>query len=258
MTTRFRHAENFAQLHSAPEILRLVNVWDVVSAKAIADLPETGHRDGRPLHRRDVRLQGRREHPARGHARHGAAASSRPSTCPSPPTSTPDTATRARPSRKPIGVGVVGANIEDRLKPLAESVAVVEASSPQARPRESPSCSMRARMLSSERRPPRGRVDRRCDRARPRLSRAGRHHGVRPGRPERRRHATARRGHRRPQGQRDRPARSADGGRVRGAGHGANLVRPDDPAGRADRAAGRREVDLYADGVIPSTIRALN
>ncbi|HLV05104.1 MAG TPA: isocitrate lyase/phosphoenolpyruvate mutase family protein, partial [Actinomycetaceae bacterium] len=34
-------ARTLSELHAAPEILRVVNVWDVVSAKAILALPET-------------------------------------------------------------------------------------------------------------------------------------------------------------------------------------------------------------------------
>ena len=39
-------ATTLAQLHSAPEILQVVNVWDVISAKTIADLPGTRARLG--------------------------------------------------------------------------------------------------------------------------------------------------------------------------------------------------------------------
>ena len=41
MTTQADKAQTLARLHSAPEILRVVNVWDAVSAKTIAALPET-------------------------------------------------------------------------------------------------------------------------------------------------------------------------------------------------------------------------
>ena len=34
-------ARTLTDLYLAPEILRVVNIWDVVSAKAIAALPET-------------------------------------------------------------------------------------------------------------------------------------------------------------------------------------------------------------------------
>ena len=41
MTTQPEKAQTLARLHAAPEILRVVNVWDVVSAQAVAALPET-------------------------------------------------------------------------------------------------------------------------------------------------------------------------------------------------------------------------
>ena len=34
-------AQRLRDLHAAPEILRVVNVWDVISAKAVLALPET-------------------------------------------------------------------------------------------------------------------------------------------------------------------------------------------------------------------------
>lgn len=113
-------------LHEAPEILRVVNVWDAISAKVIADLPGTkaiataghsiaasrGYADGQmPL---DIALDGARiiaeavdvpvsadlddgyEYPA-------------------------ETILRA------IGFGIVGANVEDRMRPFDEAVARVAA-----------------------------------------------------------------------------------------------------------------------------------
>ena len=41
MTTQLDKAQTLARLHAAPEILRVPNVWDAVSAKTIAALPET-------------------------------------------------------------------------------------------------------------------------------------------------------------------------------------------------------------------------
>jgi 2-methylisocitrate lyase-like PEP mutase family enzyme len=127
MTTQQEKAQTLAALHAAPEILRVVNVWDVVSAKTVAALPETkaiataghsiaatfGYADGEniPL---EVMLDmvGRI-----------AAAVDLPVTADldSGYGNPGDTARRA------IGVGAVGANMEDRLRPLDESVAAVEA-----------------------------------------------------------------------------------------------------------------------------------
>lgn len=126
MSTVAEKAQTLARLYDAPEILRVVNVWDVVSAKAIADLPETtalataghsiaaslGYPDGQIPRDLMIEMVGRI-----------AAATDLPVSAdlddgygePG------DTARRA------IDVGIVGANVEDRLKPLGESVAVVEA-----------------------------------------------------------------------------------------------------------------------------------
>lgn len=127
MTTQQEKAQTLAQLHAAPEILRAVNVWDVVSAKAVAALPQTkaivtaghsiaatfGYADGEniPL---DLMLDmvGR------------IVAST------DLPVSADLDAGFGDPgetARRAIGVGIVGANMEDRLAPLAESVAAVGA-----------------------------------------------------------------------------------------------------------------------------------
>ena len=127
MSTQREKAVTLEQLHAAPEILRVVNVWDVVSARAIADLPETkalataghsiaasfGYEDGEniPL---DVmidmigRIAAATDLPVSADldAGYGNAGET---------------------TRRAIGAGVVGANVEDRLRPLAESVANVRA-----------------------------------------------------------------------------------------------------------------------------------
>ncbi len=127
MSTQQEKAQTLAQLHAAPEILRVVNVWDVVSARTVAALPETkaivtaghsiaatfGYADGEniPL---EVMLD-----------MVGRIAKS---------TDLPVSAdldagygNAGETVRRAIGVGAVGANVEDRLRPLAESVAAVEA-----------------------------------------------------------------------------------------------------------------------------------
>jgi 2-methylisocitrate lyase-like PEP mutase family enzyme len=127
MSTQVEKAQTLARLHAAPQILRVVNVWDAVSAKAIAALPETraiataghsiaatfGYPDGQiPLDLtldmvgRIVEAVGDLPVSADLDAGYGDAGET---------------------VRRAIGVGVVGANVEDRLKPLAESVAAVEA-----------------------------------------------------------------------------------------------------------------------------------
>lgn len=119
-------ATTLKSLHEAPEILRVVNVWDAASAKVIADLPETkalataghsiaasfGYPDGgMPL---DVALAGVKtivdavELPVTADLDDGY----------DEPGET---------IRRAIALGVVGANVEDRLRPFDESVARVRA-----------------------------------------------------------------------------------------------------------------------------------
>lgn len=126
VTTQEEKAQTLARLHAAPEILRVVNVWDVVSARAVAALPETkaiataghgiaasfGYDDGSIP--RDVMLD-----------MVGRIAAS---------VSVPVTADlddgygdAGETTRLAIGAGVAGANIEDRLKPFDESVAAMRA-----------------------------------------------------------------------------------------------------------------------------------
>lgn len=128
MTELSDKATALAQLHHDPEILRVVNVWDAVSAKVIAALPETraiataghsiaatfGYPDGEHIPR-DLML----DLVARIVSAVGDL-----------PVSADLDAGFGDPAetvRRAIGVGVVGANVEDRLRPLAESTAAVEA-----------------------------------------------------------------------------------------------------------------------------------
>ncbi len=120
-------ARTLADLHRAPEILALANVWDVVSAQVVAatdgaralatashSIAATfGYADGEnipfELHLDMVaRIVGAVDLPVTMdfEAGYGDAG---------------ETATRA------IAAGVVGGNLEDQLKPLDESVAAVEA-----------------------------------------------------------------------------------------------------------------------------------
>ncbi|MFG6493506.1 isocitrate lyase/phosphoenolpyruvate mutase family protein [Microbacterium sp. P03] len=126
MTSPLEKAQSLSALHAAPEILRVVNVWDVISAKAVAELPQTkalataghsiaasyGYPDGTiPL---DVslgmisRIVEATELPVSSDLDDGYE-------------------DPAETVRRAIGVGIVGANIEDRLRPLAESAARVAA-----------------------------------------------------------------------------------------------------------------------------------
>ena len=127
MTDLASRARTLAQLHEAPEILALANVWDVVSARVVAATDGAralatashsiaasfGYEDGEniPL---DLHL-GMVERIVRAvdlpvtmdfEAGYGDAG---------------ETARRA------IAAGVVGGNLEDQMKPLDEAVAAVEA-----------------------------------------------------------------------------------------------------------------------------------
>lgn len=114
-------------LHEAPEILRVVNVWDVVSAQAVLALPETralataghsiaatfGYPDGTIPFATTLDMVGRivaaaGDIPVSADLDNGY-------------DDPADTVRRA------IGVGIVGANVEDRLLPVAESAQRVAA-----------------------------------------------------------------------------------------------------------------------------------
>ncbi|WP_432540356.1 isocitrate lyase/PEP mutase family protein [Kineococcus sp. SYSU DK002] len=121
-------AARLRQLHADPELLVLVNVWDAVSATVVAGEPQTkalataghsiaatfGYGDGEQvpldlalsLVGRIVVAAGDLPVSADLDGGFGDAGET---------------------VRKAIGVGVVGANVEDQLRPLAESVARVEA-----------------------------------------------------------------------------------------------------------------------------------
>lgn len=120
------HAEQLKALHEAPEILSVVNVWDAVSAATVAALPQTkaiataghsiaaayGYADGTmPL---DVALGG---------------VERIVNAVELPVTADLDDGYEdpAETIRRAIGIGVVGANVEDRLRPFDEAVARVQA-----------------------------------------------------------------------------------------------------------------------------------
>lgn len=126
MTNTADQARTLAALYAAPEILRVVNVWDVVSARVIADLSETtaiataghsiaasyGYADGAIPRELMLDMVGRI-----------AAAVELPVTA----DLDDGYGDPAETVRLAIGAGIVGANVEDRLRPLAEAAANVEA-----------------------------------------------------------------------------------------------------------------------------------
>jgi len=115
------------ELHRAPEILTLVNVWDVASARAVTDAPDTralatashsiaavlGHEDGEHIPVGEMldmvgRITAAVDVPVTADLEGGYGDA-------------------AETVRRAIGLGVVGANIEDQLKPLDEAAAQVAA-----------------------------------------------------------------------------------------------------------------------------------
>ncbi|MHA7240667.1 isocitrate lyase/PEP mutase family protein [Arthrobacter sp. TMS1-12-1] len=120
-------AATLSRLHAAPEILQVVNVWDVISARTIADIPGTtalatashsiaaslGYEDGENIPLEEM-----------------IAAVGRIAAATTLPVSADLESGYGDPGdtvRRAIGVGIVGANIEDRMRPLADAVAQMEA-----------------------------------------------------------------------------------------------------------------------------------
>lgn len=124
--TTLAKAQTLQQLHESTTILRVVNVWDPISTKTVAALPETkaiataghsiaashGYPDGQiPL---DLAL----------------AAVERIVAATDLPVTADLDAGFGNPGetvRRAIGAGVVGANVEDRLAPFDDSVAAMRA-----------------------------------------------------------------------------------------------------------------------------------
>lgn len=120
-------ARQFRQLHDDDQLLVLVNVWDVISARVVADLPgcralatashsiaaSLGYEDGEQIPVDEM-----------------LAAVGRIAACTDLPVTADLEAGYGDPGetvRRAIGLGVVGANLEDRNRPEAEAVAAVEA-----------------------------------------------------------------------------------------------------------------------------------
>ena len=127
MTELARKAAELNRLHADPELLTVVNVWDVISARIVAGVEGTtalatashsiavshGYEDGEKIPV-DLMIEAV-----------GRIAAS---------TDLPVTAdleggygNAGETVRKAIGVGIVGANLEDQMKPIPEAVATVEA-----------------------------------------------------------------------------------------------------------------------------------
>ncbi len=126
MTNVAEQAQNLLTLHTDPQLLTVVNVWDAISTRVVAGVEgvlavatashsiaaSLGYEDGENIPV-DLMIDAVARIVAATHlpvtadleAGYGDAGET---------------------VRKAIGVGVVGANIEDQMKPLAEAVAVVE------------------------------------------------------------------------------------------------------------------------------------
>lgn len=126
-TSSATKAAELLRLHAAPELLRVVNVWDVISARVVADVPGTralatashsiaaslGYPDGEQIPRDLMiatvgRIAAAVDLPVTADLEAGYGDAG-------------ETVSRA------IDVGIVGANLEDQLKPLADAVRAVEA-----------------------------------------------------------------------------------------------------------------------------------
>ena len=120
-------ATELRRLHQAPTILQIINVWDAVSAKVAGDVPGTaalatashsiaaslGYEDGENIPV-DLMIE------AAGRSQATSAL----------PVSADLESGYGNPGetvRKAIGVGIVGANIEDQARPLADAVARMSA-----------------------------------------------------------------------------------------------------------------------------------
>ncbi|MET0468551.1 MAG: isocitrate lyase/phosphoenolpyruvate mutase family protein [Aeromicrobium sp.] len=127
MTDITAQSQKLLALHAAPELLKVVNVWDAISARVVSEVEgvtalatashsiaaSLGYEDGENI---PVELMIEAV---------GTVVSA---------TDLPVTADLeagygdpGETTRKAISVGVVGANLEDQMKPLAEAVAAVEA-----------------------------------------------------------------------------------------------------------------------------------
>ena len=260
MSTQVEKAQTLARLHAAPEILRVPNVWDVVSAKTIAALPETraiataghsiaatfGYPDGEkiPLELmldmvgRIVEAVGDLPVSADLDAGYGDAGET---------------------VRRAIGVGVVGANVEDRLQAARRLGRGRRGDHRGGRGRGRALRAQRPHRRARPRRRPAARgVHRRRDRAWPRLPRCRRERRLRA----------------RPASTPTSRAQLVEGigerkvsvigvpGNLRAAEYEALGIARISYGPTTQRVALTAlqdvAIDLYADGVIPSTIRALN
>jgi 2-methylisocitrate lyase-like PEP mutase family enzyme len=127
MTSIQDRGAELRRLHDAPELLQVVNVWDAISARVVADLPETralatashsiaatfGYEDGERIPLETMldmvgRIVSTTDLPVSADLESGYG----------DPGET---------IRRAVGVGVVGANLEDGMRPFEEAVGAVRA-----------------------------------------------------------------------------------------------------------------------------------
>ena len=120
-------ARRLAELHADTTLLTVVNVWDVISAKAVAAVPGTtalatashsiaashGYEDGENIPLAEMidavgRIASATDLPVSADLEGGYG-------------------NAAETIRRAIGVGIVGANLEDQMRPLSEAAAQVSA-----------------------------------------------------------------------------------------------------------------------------------
>lgn len=113
-------------LHEAPEILQVVNVWDAISAKVVADMPET-----KAIATAGHSIAAMNGYPDGGMPFELAIQSAKriAEAVPLPVSADLDDgySDPGETTRRAIAAGIVGANIEDRMRPLLESVDRVKA-----------------------------------------------------------------------------------------------------------------------------------
>jgi 2-methylisocitrate lyase-like PEP mutase family enzyme len=136
MTSPFEKAEQLRRLHHEPEILVLVNIWDVASARTIAALPgcraiATGSWPiaaslGVPDHERVTREE------MLGVVGRIAAAVDLPVTADLEAGYGPTPADVGETIARAIALGIVGCNLEDRERPLEDAAARISAARDRA------------------------------------------------------------------------------------------------------------------------------
>jgi 2-methylisocitrate lyase-like PEP mutase family enzyme len=120
-------ATELLRLHQDPELLTVINVWDVITAKVVAEVEGT-----RALATASHSIAASRGYPdgeviPRDEMIHEVGLIVAATDLPVTADLEGGYGDAAETVRRAIGVGVVGANIEDQLKPLAEATAQVEA-----------------------------------------------------------------------------------------------------------------------------------